>query len=217
MTDVEYILKEDQRSKKAAGRGIYGKKNGSRSKKCSLPSDHLSKKELKKMNGEIKMYNLSKPMSYSVFCSMPIDLRIEYLKSLRDTYGASLDDISRMMHTSYHALAQHKQKHLAGNPEFKNYKKSRLDGLAWARFLTQDCDKPKEEPKEGDIKFVHEYISVEEALKEEPQEFPVKGTLLSISEGRICLKGKPQNIFRTIEFILEDEGTYEVEFKFTRI
>ena len=108
MTDVEFILKEDSKSKKSAGRGIYGKKRGSKSKKCSLPSDNLSKKELKKLNGECEMYNLSKPMSYSVFCSMPVDLRIEYLKKLRDEYGASLSDIATMMHVNYSALTVHK-------------------------------------------------------------------------------------------------------------
>ena len=49
MNDVEFILKEDIKEKKQAGRGYYHKKNGSKSKKCRLPSDSLSKKEIEKI------------------------------------------------------------------------------------------------------------------------------------------------------------------------
>ena len=83
MNDVEFILKEDIKEKKQAGRGYYHKKNGSKSKKCHLPSDSLSKKEIEKMNGECKVYNFNKLMSYSNFCAMPVDLQIKYLETLR--------------------------------------------------------------------------------------------------------------------------------------
>ena len=61
MNDIEFILKEDIKKKKQAGSGYRYKKNGSKSKKCSLPSDHLSKKEIEKMNGECKVYNGYRP------------------------------------------------------------------------------------------------------------------------------------------------------------
>lgn len=48
MNDIEFILKEDIKKKKQAGSGYRYKKNGSKSKKCSLPSDNLSKKEIEK-------------------------------------------------------------------------------------------------------------------------------------------------------------------------
>lgn len=48
MNDIEFILKEDIKEKKKAGSGYRYKKNGSKSKKCTLPSDNLSKKEIEK-------------------------------------------------------------------------------------------------------------------------------------------------------------------------
>ena len=47
MNDVEFILREEAKEKKSAGRGYHAKKNGSKSKKCSLPHDNLSKKRIK--------------------------------------------------------------------------------------------------------------------------------------------------------------------------
>ena len=48
MNDIEKLLKADIKEKKQACSGYRYKKNGSKSKKCNLPSDHLSKKEIEK-------------------------------------------------------------------------------------------------------------------------------------------------------------------------
>lgn len=211
MNDIEFMLREDSKSKKSAGRGIYGKKNGSKSKRCSLPSDKLSKKELKKLNGECKMYNLSKPMSYSVFCSMPVDLRIEYLTKLRDEFGASLSDIAVMMHVSYNALSVHKNAQLNGKPEFKSYKKSRLDGLAWARFLTQDCDKPAEELKEEKPEVADEPVVIKKLCVDiSTPKFDL------IQNGNLVLTGKPEDIIHVLHSILVSDQTYRVIFNFDK-
>ena len=50
MKDAEYVFRKDIQDKKSIGRGAFHKKTGSKSKKCTLPSDYLSGKEKKALN-----------------------------------------------------------------------------------------------------------------------------------------------------------------------
>ena len=41
------------------------------------------------MNGDVKSYNLNRPMTWEEFRSMPQDLQIMYIKKLRNEYFGS--------------------------------------------------------------------------------------------------------------------------------
>lgn len=83
MHDFDYDVKQ----KKQLARNAKYKKNGSKSKKCTLPSDFLSRKEKLKMNSEVKTYSMRVPYSWEEFKAMPLDIQREYLIHLRDTFG----------------------------------------------------------------------------------------------------------------------------------
>ena len=208
MNDVEFILKEDIKEKKQAGRGYYHKKNGSKSKKCRLPSDSLSKKEIEKMNGECKVYNLSKPMSYSNFCTMPVDLQIKYLETLRVKFGASQTDISKMMGVADTTLASHRAKFLDSKPVFKSYKHSRLDVEAWNRFINEEkaVVAEKEETANYDNKKVEDDNSADTAFLP----YNKVASKADIANGSMNLKGKAEDIFRKMTDILGCENEYEI-------
>ena len=91
MTDFDY----DVYLKKRTARGYRNKKNGSKSKRCSLASDGMTQKQWKERNGEVMSYNLSEPMSWETFKTMPIDLQTEYVKGLRDKYGTTATDLAK--------------------------------------------------------------------------------------------------------------------------
>ena len=208
MNDVEFILKEDIKEKKQAGRGYYHKKNGSKSKKCRLPSDSLSKKEIEKMNGECKVYNLNKPMSYSNFCAMPVDLRIKYLEMLRDKFGANQTEISKMMGVAVTTLSSHRAKFLDGKPVFKSYKHSRLDVEAWNKFINGEEDKGTV-VAEPDEKVVDTCSADDSA---DPTFLPYNRVVskADIVNGSMNLKGKAEDIFRKMTDILGCENEYEI-------
>ena len=208
MNDVEFILKEDIKREKQAGRGYYHKKNGSKSKKCRLPSDHLSKKELNKMNGECKVYNLNKPMSYSNFCAMPVDLQIKYLETLRIKFGANQTDISKMMGVADTTLASHRAKFLDSKPVFKRYKRSRLDVEAWNKFINGEeaVAAEKEEIANYDNKKVEDDNPADTAFL--PYNKVVSKA--DIVNGSMNLKGKAEDIFRKMTDILGCENVYEI-------
>ena len=211
MNVVEFILKEDIKEKKRTGSGYRYKKNGSKSKKCSLPSDHLSKKEIEKMNGECKVYNLNKPMNYSNFCAMPVDLRIKYLEMLRDKFGANQTEISKMMGVADTTLASHRAKFLDGKPVFRSYKHSRLDVEAWNKFINGEEDKDavvaeKEEMTNSDNKKVEDDNSADTTCL--PYNRVVSKA--DIINGSMNLKGKADDIFRKMTDILGCENEYEI-------
>lgn len=208
MNDVEFILKEDIKEKKQAGRGYYHKKNGSKSKKCRLPSDSLSKKEIEKMNGECKVYNLNKPMSYSNFCAMPVDLQIKYLEMLRDKFGANQTEISFMMGCNCATLKSHKQRFLNGKPEFKRYTYSRLDKDVWRRFINGEEDKDTV-VAEPDKKLV-DTCSVDDSADTTFLPYNKVISKANIVNGSMNLKGKAEDIFRKMTDILDCENEYEI-------
>ena len=208
MNDVEFILKEDIKEKKQAGRGYYHKKNGSKSKKCRLPSDSLSKKEIEKMNGECKVYNFNKPMSYSNFCAMPVDLRIKYLEMLRDKFGANQTEISKMMGVAVTTLSSHRAKFLGSKPIFRSYKHSRLDVESWNRFINGEEDKDAV-VAEPDEKLV-DTCSVDDPADTTFLPYNKVVSKADIINGSMNLKGKANDIFRKMTDILGCENEYEI-------
>ena len=203
MNNIENLLKEDIKEKKQACYGYRYKKNGSKSKKCSLPSDHLSKKEIEKMNGVCKVYNINKPMTYKEFCAMPIDIQIMYLENLRDKYGASLLDIANMMGCKYTTLTEHKRIALDEKPAFISYNSSRLDIESWNRFINgekaEDAVEPEpDEEVEGNSNDT-EGLNYNEIIPK-----------ADIINGTMKFKGKAGDILRRMMDILGYDNEYEI-------
>lgn len=87
LPDEQYIFLADTAEKKRIARGSHNKrthcgKGGS----VTFPSDFMSKKEREAMNGEVKSYNLNKPMTWKELRKMPKDLQTTYIKKLRNNY-----------------------------------------------------------------------------------------------------------------------------------
>ena len=203
MNDIEKLLEEDIKRKKQACSGYRYKKNGSKSKKCSLPSDNLSKKEIKKMNGECKVYSINKPMAYKEFCAMPVDIQIIYLENLRDKYGASQSDIADMMGCKHTTLTKHRLRILNGKPVFKSYRTSRLDIDAWNRLV--NCEEANESIEPEPDEEVEDNSNDTEGLNY--NEVVPKADIIS---GTMDFKGKAGDILRRMMDILGYDNEYEI-------
>ena len=107
MHDFDFDIME----KKRIAQGARARKCGSKSRKCTLPSDYLTAAQKKGLNGKVSTYNLSAPMTYSKFRVMPDDLQKEYLLKLRNEMGASLTAIGKMMQCSPETVRQALMRH----------------------------------------------------------------------------------------------------------
>lgn len=97
LSDEEYIYRQDIKEKKAAGRGIYSKKNGSKSKKCTLPSDYMTRKEKMAMNGEVMTYNPNAWYTWEEFKKLPMEYQVKYVNSLLLRYDCGLKAIGEIL------------------------------------------------------------------------------------------------------------------------
>lgn len=52
-----------------------------------LPSDRLGQKEIEALNGDVKTYNLRRPMCWEQFKAMPIDLQREFVERLERMFS----------------------------------------------------------------------------------------------------------------------------------
>ncbi len=87
LPDEQWVMIKDSIDKKNIARSSHNKrthcgKGGS----VKFPSDYMTKKELKAMNGEVKTYHLNDPMTWNEFKKLPDDIKIAYIKNLREKF-----------------------------------------------------------------------------------------------------------------------------------
>ena len=96
MTDFDYEVKQ----KKSLVPSARRRKGGSKSKKCSLPSDNLTEAEKRKLNGPVCTVKMGQPMTWAELKGLPDTLRRPYLQNLVDTYEASWRMLGDMLGVS---------------------------------------------------------------------------------------------------------------------
>lgn len=99
MTDFDYEVLQKKRLAYSARHKV----NGAKSRKCSLPSDRMTRKEREKMNGEIASVNLNKPMKWEEFKNLPLTLKTAYIDGLINKFGNAVgySSLGRMFGVSY--------------------------------------------------------------------------------------------------------------------
>ena len=90
MNDFDY----DVMIKKRVANSARNRKRGSKSKKCPMSTDHMTRKQWLERCGETVTYNLSKPMEWQDFCNLPIHIQKEYLLNLIKLYSTTASDLA---------------------------------------------------------------------------------------------------------------------------
>ena len=150
MHDFDFDIME----KKRIAQGARARKCGSRSRKCTLPSDYLTAAQKKGLNGKVSTYNLSGPMTYSKFRVMPDDLQKEYLLKLRNEMGASLTAIGEMMQCSPETVRQALIRHGLSTKLSRMSFESKLRWDAWLKGEQLNNDRaeaPAPAPSEAPV------------------------------------------------------------------
>lgn len=107
MHDFDY----DVLQKKRLARNAKYKKNGSKSKRCTLPSDYLTAKEKRALNGECKTYKMSAPMTYEEFKSMSYENQCEYIATLKNKFDITMVDLTKLFGCTYKSVQQYITRH----------------------------------------------------------------------------------------------------------
>ena len=149
MNDFDY----DVLQKKRTAAGARHMKRGSRSKRCSLPSDNLTPAQLKRRNGPVSTYKLDAPMRWDDFKAMPVDLQKKYLTNLVETYGATNEMLGDMfyVHPTHVGAVKKALGVISNNPRHLSKEKKTIRDQMWAAFcngVVGGGDAVKETPKE---------------------------------------------------------------------
>jgi hypothetical protein len=101
MSDEQYELMQDTRDKKITARSARKTRSHcGKSGSVKFPSDYLTKKERDAMNGEVKSYRMNDPMTWEEFKELPDDLKVCYIKAIRQKYNAPDSAIAEMFGAS---------------------------------------------------------------------------------------------------------------------
>ena len=106
MHDFDY----DAMQKKRIARGASHMRRGSKSKKCTLPSDYLTAAQKRRLNGPVSTYKLDEPMNWESFKAMPEDLQKKYILNLQETSQANDKMIAKLFGKSDVTVGEHRKR-----------------------------------------------------------------------------------------------------------
>lgn len=84
MNDFDYDCMQKKRTARGAFAHISRKRGG-----CTLPSGNLTAKQRREKNGEVKSYNITRPMPWPEFKALPEDLKREFFRNMQSFGGAA--------------------------------------------------------------------------------------------------------------------------------
>lgn len=175
MRDEEYFYFQDLKEKKVTGYSARKQRSHCGKAGCKLPSDYLTKKEIKNMSGECKSYRLNEPMSIVEFRSMPEDLQKTYIMALRQKYNAPVSAIGQMLGIERAHLSKYLREVLGfENFPHGNHSWDKNGFKEWAYGIPKQEDQTLEEIlEETHGECVACYETVEEPVEVIEEEAPV--------------------------------------------
>ena len=100
MTEIEREFNKEISEKKRTASGAFHRKGGSKSKKCTLPSDHLTEAQKRKLSGPVTTVNLNQPITWKDFKPLSDELKKKYLMDVLNSYKPSARMLGEMLGVS---------------------------------------------------------------------------------------------------------------------
>jgi hypothetical protein len=217
MNDFDY----DVMVKKRVARGAFHRKRGSKSKKCTLPSDYLTASQWKRKNGDVIVFSMDSPILWADFLQLSTVTQKEYLTHLVDQFRASGATISAMMGVSYTKFVKHCKEigfSLTGCRGHNMSKAQREDWEAFIAPLSAPSDTATAEPEEPeDTQICRDAVLVQPLSQNATAASPTN-TLSSFS---LCFNGRidPDGIANSIRRLIMGDvvhGIVEIHCSFER-
>lgn len=197
MKDEKYLYISDVRDKKITARSARHKRtHNGRGGSVKLPSDYMTQKEIKAMSGECKSYKLNKPMNWKEFKAMPDDIKISYIKLIREKFGATDSAIANMMNVNKCSFSQEMNRLgiRTGKHTGSAVKWDKEGFFAWATIIPST---PTEETHATVKETVEEVVEVVE-------EVPVEEGKPSVpTVGDMVFEGRIEDILTTVGTLLK--------------
>ena len=208
MTDEKYTLISDIKEKKAAARGAFARKGGSKSKRCSLPSDNLTPAQLKRRNSQVSTVKLNQPITWVELKELTPTLQVLYLDNLIHHYRGRLCDIAAMLGVEPTTLGGH-IKRLPGKLDFTGVRgKRKVQPPEWLDFIGGQA--PEIVPEDVRATPAPDPDPIVEVQPVEIEQ-PVLPDRIDLS-----ITGTPAQLIDLLSMLTEADKTYSFRLSFTK-
>ena len=214
MTDEKFVFIEDCKDKKRTARGAFNKRTHcGKGGAVKFPSDYLTTKEKKAMNGECKSYRMNDPMKWDEFKKMPEDLQIAYIKAIRQQFNAPDTEITKMMGVTHSWATKYFKK--LGLALGKNHKRGHFEKDAWTRWVNgvpqvtcydETDEATAEEPTEFMTEEVKEYV--EQDIQATQAMADILRPEIKMHGGHISITGMTSDLMRCVYDIIGERKVY---------
>lgn len=199
MSEAKAAFVEDLREKKVLARNSKYRKCGSKSKKCTTPSDFLTPAQRRELNGDVSVYQIGKPITWKEFKSYPPEMQQKWLDAFVEKFECSTKGMAIVFNLHPTSINLHcKNKDLKINAKgVFNEKK----GDAIRAWMTEG--KGSEVPVEPKV----EVKPVEKPKKAEATPAPAPAPAYfvnTLQNGSMRLAGTSSEIFQTLFGIFKD-------------
>lgn len=193
MNDFDY----DCMQKKRVARGTFAHINRKRSG-CSLPSDDLTEKQRKEKNGQVKSYNITRPMPWHEFKTMPEDLQREFLRNMQ-SFGGTAKWLAEEMGASDQTIRACAER--VGAP----FRRGGRNAEMWQRKIMEWANADAVDIHTADAQIDGGHI-ISDAPKSEKPNIGVK-----LLHARLELSGDREALLSNLRVLMPDEGRVTVE------
>lgn len=202
MKDETYAFISDVRGKGQTARSAKHKRSHTgKGGRVKLPSDNMTAKELKAMNGEVKAYRLNEPMTWQEFKAMPDDIKVTYIKLLREKFGVPDCKVADMMGVHKCVMSgEIKRIGLGHGEKHGGYRSWDQEGfLAWR---TGAAEKRKEGTEDGkaSLEEICELVPCEPVIQVLPVCEEKKRAIPDT--GNVTFEGMAEDVLNTLGVLL---------------
>lgn len=187
MNDFDYDCMQKKRIAMGAFAHINRKRGG-----CSLPSDTLTERQRKEKNGEVKSYNITRPMPWYEFKAMPEDLKREFFRNMQ-SFGGTAKWLAEEMNACDATIRREAE--LVGAP----FRRGGRNEKMWQSKVTEWSN--------ADAVAVH----TADAQVEGAHQAEKPNTGVKLLHARLEMSGDREALLANLRVLLPDEGKVTVE------
>lgn len=205
MNDFDYDVMQKKRTARSAYAHVRFKRGG-----CTLPSDLKTRKEREAMNGEVKSYNVTRPMRWQEYKRLPDDLKREYWRNMQ-SYGGTAMWLTDYMGCSDAAIR------LAAKEVGVPFARGNGDAVLWAsceaKWSTAAAVEVMQTRTDGTESAQERTNDSGECSNTLPEEKPVETLKMptALVRAKLVLSGGRDDILQHLRLFLPDSGEVTVE------
>lgn len=193
MNDFDYDCMQKKRIAMGAFAHINRKRGG-----CSLPSDTLTEKQRKEKKGEVKSYNITRPMPWYEFKAMPEDLKREFFRNMQ-SFGGTAKWLAEDMGASAQTIIAYAER--VGAP----FRRGGRNAGMWQRKIMEWANVDAVAVHTADALVEGSRIISDAPKPEKPN------TGVKLLHARLEMNGDREALLANLRVLLPDEGLVTVE------